>query len=70
MFDTISEWFGDLDMQKVGLAFGLWAVCLIFLWKGIVVEGADKFLTTPLKIALSVIMLPISYIILHLMGDR
>ena len=65
MFEFITDWFEELDGQKVGIAFLLWAGCLLVLWK---LFYDPAFLSVPLKIVLSIVMLPICFLILTLMA--
>ena len=64
MFEFITEWIDELEWDKVGWSLILWAACLLVLWK---LMYDPKFPPFVLKIILSVVMLPISYVIMLLM---
>jgi predicted membrane protein len=64
----ISDWFEDMDGQKIGISLILWAVCLLVIWKMQFIQST--FMTTSIKIIISIIMLPIIYLILYFMGDN
>ena len=67
MLEAVIDWFSELDGQKIGIAFLLWAGCLLVLWK---LMYDPNIPSVPIKIILSIILLPISYLILHIMsGD-
>ena len=67
MFEDIIDWFSELDWNILGFAFIFWAICLLVLWKLMYDPDIIKF---PIKIALSIILLPLCYIIIYLMSDR
>jgi hypothetical protein len=66
MLEEISDWFSELDGQRVGIAFLLWAACLLILWK---LMYDPQFMSMPIKIILSIVMLPICFVILQLMSS-
>jgi hypothetical protein len=67
MFEWLEDLTSDLDMQSVGIALILWAICVVILWKFMY---DPKFMKFWVKLVLTVVMLPVCYIILHVMSDR
>ena len=67
MMEFISDWIDNIETDKTGWAFIFWAVCLLVLWK---LMYDPKFISLWVKIVLSIVMLPISYLLLVVIGNR
>lgn len=65
MIDEILEYFSDIDWNKAGISLLLWAACVLVIWK---LMYDPKFLGFWLKVTLTIVMLPICYLILTLMA--
>ena len=58
MLEDILE---SLDLKIVGITIIMWAITVFVIWKGIVV---GDFFTIKLKISMTVLMLPMCYIVI------
>ena len=67
MFEWLEDLTSELDLQTVGIALILWAACVVVLWKFMY---DPKFIKPVVKIILTIVMLPVCYVILSLMSDR
>lgn len=61
------EFLEDLEWSTVGWALAMWGFCVLVLWKLIYDPNVISF---PIKVVLTVALLPICYVIFHVMTNR
>lgn len=66
MIEEITDWFSELDYNKLGISLLIWAVCMVVLWK---LMYDPKIIKLGIRIALSIIMLPLCYFIVYMMSS-